>query len=480
MTNRPAEGRFRFFCRGHLATATTFMSSATLTVLPMKSRLLVGLTLFSMFFGAGNLIFPPFLGVEAGTHTWFAMAGFLLTAVGFPILGVIAVAESGGLDALARRVSPAFAFCFTLLIYISIGPALAIPRTASTSFEMVVRPIFDSAGLLESTVAGVPLLAGSQALYSVLFFLVAFFIALNPEKLTQRLGKCLSPLLILLILTLFVGVILNPIGDYGPVTGAYAEGAFARGFIEGYQTMDTIAALNFGLIIAMNIRAFGVTKESAVVAETVKAGLIALVVFLVVYGALAHVGAQTGGSFSGLENGAQTLTQAAAHLFGPAGAVVLGLIFFIACLNTCVGLLSCCSNYFRGLIPAPGYTGWVAIFAILSMIVSNAGLTLILKVSVPVLVAIYPLALVLIVLALFTFAVPRLGAMPKLYPVTMLVTGVVSVTLALEGCGLRVPGLSDVLALLPWAASGLGWVTPAAAAALLTILWGVATGKKPA
>ena len=108
--------------------------------LSRKNLILVGLTLFSMFFGAGNLIFPPFLGQMAGKYVWIAMAGFAVTAIGFPILGVIAVAKSGGLDTLAKRVHPIFAFIFTLLIYISIGPALAIPRTAGTSFEMAVLP----------------------------------------------------------------------------------------------------------------------------------------------------------------------------------------------------------------------------------------------------------------------------------------------------------------------------------------------------
>lgn len=138
----------------------------------------MGMTLFSMFFGAGNLIFPPFLGAMAGRYTWTAMAGFVLTAVGFPILGVAAVAESGGLTALGSRVHPRFAFVFTLLIYLSIGPCLAIPRTASTSFEMAVKP-FVEAG------------AGVQLLYSVVFFGIAFLVALKPDRLTQRLGKIL-------------------------------------------------------------------------------------------------------------------------------------------------------------------------------------------------------------------------------------------------------------------------------------------------
>lgn len=432
-----------------------------LTALTFSQRLLVGLTLFSMFFGAGNLIFPPFLGAQAGTDMLAALAGFLVTAVGFPILGVMAVAESGGLTALASRVNGRFAFLFTLLIYLSIGPCLAIPRTASTSFEMVMRPALESAGLLEASFGDFGALALAQFVYSVLFFLLAYFIALNPEKLTQRLGKYLCPTLIALIFLLFAGILFQPLGEAAAPVAAYAHGAFATGFIEGYQTMDTIAALNFGLVIAMNIRAFGVKSEGAVVKETVLAGAIAACVFFAVYGALAYIGAQAGGAYTGMENGAQTLTLVAADLFGPIGTVLMGLIFFIACLNTCVGLISCCSNYFSETFPVLDYRGWAKVFAFASMVIANAGLTLILKFSVPLLVAIYPVAIVLIVLGLLSLASKRFLALKALYPATILATGIFSILAGIEAFGIRVPGLSDFADTLPFAENGLEWMLPA-------------------
>lgn len=437
------------------------------TSLRFSQRLLVGLTLFSMFFGAGNLIFPPFLGAQAGTDMPAALAGFLLTAVGFPILGVMAVAESGGLSTLASRVNARFAFLFTLLIYLSIGPCLAIPRTASTSFEMVMRPALESAGLLDATLGGFGALGLSQFVYSVLFFALAYVIALDPAKLTQFLGKFLCPTLIGLIAILFLGICLNPLGDAAAPTGAYAQGAFATGFIEGYQTMDTIAALNFGLVIAINIRAFGIRSEGAVVKETVFAGAIAALVFFAVYGALALIGSQAGGVYAGMENGAQTLTLVAADLFGPVGTVLMGLIFFIACLNTCVGLISCCSNYFAETFPVLRYRGWAAVFAFASMVIANAGLTLILKFSVPLLVAIYPVAIVLIVLGLLTLASKRLLALKALYPSTVVATGIFSVLAGVEAFGLRVPGLSDFADALPFAAHGLEWILPAVVGMIL-------------
>ena len=325
--------------------------------LTLRQRSLVGLTLFAMFFGAGNLIFPPWLGVQAGTESLSAFIGFLITAVGFPILGVMAVAESGGLKNLGARVHPVFAFIFMFLIYLSIGPCLAIPRTASTSFEMVVRPLLAEKGLLEAPLLGWTALGFSQLAYSALFFLAAFLVALNPEKLTSRLGKFLCPTLITLICVLWLGAFVNPIGEAGAPAAAYAGAALAHGFIDGYQTMDTLAALNFGLIIAMNIRAMGIKSEGAVVKETVFAGCIAAAVFFVVYGALTQIGAEAGGAFTGMENGAQTLTAVADKLFGTAGQVLLGLVFFIACFNTCVGLIACCSDSFpsSGTAAGPWY-----------------------------------------------------------------------------------------------------------------------------
>ena len=261
--------------------------------LSKQNLLLVGFTLFSMFFGAGNLIFPPFLGAQAGVMTWKAMSGFLLSAVGLPVLGVAAVALSGGIGKLAGRVHPAFAFLFTLLIYLSIGPCLAIPRTSSTSFEMTVFPVLEQMGVsLNSTVSGTGFTVQTMAQfgYSVVFFTAAMAVAFRPEKLTDRLGKILCPTLLVLISVIFIGCLVWPMGHYGDPGSVYKSGPAVAGFLEGYQTMDTIAALNFGIIIAINIRAKGVEQEGAIVGETIKAGIIAGILLALIYAALAHIG----------------------------------------------------------------------------------------------------------------------------------------------------------------------------------------------
>ncbi|WP_336624264.1 branched-chain amino acid transport system II carrier protein [Clostridium boliviensis] len=422
--------------------------------LTKEKLVLAGLTVFSMFFGAGNLIFPPYLGASAGISVWIAVAGFAVTAIGFPVLGVVAVAQSGGLDKLAGRVHPKFAFIFTLLIYLSIGPCLAIPRTASTSFEMAVVP-FLKAGSATGWM---------QFLYSVVFFAIAFAVALKPDKLTDRLGKILTPILLVLIAVIFAGCILHPAGIYGQPAETYQKAPFVKGFLEGYMTMDTIAALNFGIIISLNIKAMGIPKEADVVRETIKAGFFAGGILLLVYSALSHVGAVTGGTFGVKENGAQTLNQAVQFLYGKAGLILLAAVFFIACLNTCIGLISCCSKYFCTIIPKVRYRTWAFLFAFISLIISNAGLNKILEISVPVLNALYPISIVLIILS---FAFRDGKRWRAVYVCSMGLTGITGVLLALEQAGARF--LHDTLIVLPLYSAGLAWICPA----ILGIIIGV-------
>lgn len=413
--------------------------------LSVQKRILIGLTLFSMFFGAGNLIFPPFLGSLAGTSTWTAMIGFAITAIGFPVLGVVAVARAGGFFYLAERVHPRFAFIFTLLNYLSIGPCLAIPRTASTSFEMAVVPFLGSGNLQVA-----------QIFYSAVFFLIAFVVALNPDKLTERLGKVLTPVLLVLIVVIFAGSLIKPPGLYGTPIKEYASGPLVKGFLDGYLTMDTIAALNFGIVISLNIKGMGVKKDSVVVGETIHAGFVAGGILLLVYGALAHVGAVTGGAFGPAQNGAQTLNQAVSFLYGKTGLVMLAVVFFIACLNTCIGLISCCSKYFCTIVPGIGYRTWAVIFALSSFVISNVGLTKILQISVPVLSAIYPVAIVLILLS---FGFQDGKRWRSVYVWSISFTGVISVLLSLEQAGVTV--LHQIMSKLPIYAAGLGWIVPA-------------------
>ena len=432
--------------------------------LDLKTKFLMGVTLFSMFFGAGNLIFPPYLGAQAGTSAWTAFIGFAMSAVGLPVLGVIAVTVSGGLNALASRVHPKFAFVYIAVLYLAIGPCLAIPRTASTSFSMAEPPF------LPESVPEAPV----QLLYTIVFFLAASLVAMHPEKLTEYLGKRLTPVLLTLIAALFLAALVNPAGPAAAPAEAYASAAPVEGFLYGYQTMDTLAALNFGMIVALNVQALGVREEKAVTGETVFAGWIAGALLLAVYAMLTFVGRLSGTAFPGTADGTEVLMRTAEHLFGKAGALILALIFVIACFNTCVGLLSCCGKYFNGCFPRIGYRAWVWGFAAVSAVLANVGLEAILLFSVPVLNAIYPLAILLIALAFLKRALTRF---PAVYPWTALFCGVSSVLVVLEQQGLSIPGVTGLIHAIPGYAAGFGWLLPTVLGAGIGVLWSVMRRK---
>ena len=432
--------------------------------LDLKTKFLMGVTLFSMFFGAGNLIFPPYLGAQAGTSAWTAFIGFAMSAVGLPVLGVIAVTVSGGLNALASRVHPKFAFVYIAVLYLAIGPCLAIPRTASTSFSMAGPPF------LPESVPEAPV----QLLYTIVFFLAASLVAMHPEKLMEYLGKRLTPVLLTLIAALFLAALVNPAGPAAAPAEAYASAAPVEGFLYGYQTMDTLAALNFGMIVALNVQALGVREEKAVTGETVFAGWIAGALLLAVYAMLTFVGRLSGTAFPGTADGTEVLMRTAEHLFGKAGALILALIFVIACFNTCVGLLSCCGKYFNGCFPRIGYRAWVWGFAAVSAVLANVGLEAILLFSVPVLNAIYPLAILLIALAFLKRALTRF---PAVYPWTALLCGVSSVLTVLEQQGLSIPGVTGLIHAIPGYAAGFGWLLPTVLGAGIGVLWSVMRRK---
>ncbi|WP_392486086.1 branched-chain amino acid transport system II carrier protein [Haloimpatiens sp. FM7315] len=413
-----------------------------------KDLLLIGLMLFSLFFGAGNLIFPPFLGQSAGGATWKALGAFFITAVGFPVLGVVAVAKSSGLNNLARRVNPTFAAVFTVLIYLSIGPCLGIPRAGSLPFEMAVAPYLQ--GGISKTLA--------LFLYTLVFFMIAYWLSLSPNKLVDRLGKFLTPSLLVLILVMFLGSFFKPLGNYGLATGGYVKSSFVKGFLEGYLTMDTIAALNFGIVIAMAIKSKGVTEEKRVISTSIKAGLIAGTLLIVIYSMLAHLGASSGGRFGATKNGAETLTNVTTYIFGNYGAILLAVIFTLACLTTSVGLITSCSKYFCTISKKITYKTWTRILSVSSMCLANMGLTKILAVSVPVLNAIYPIAIMLIVLAVLDNVFKGESVV---YKCTILFTGVVSVVYALSQAGIGLGVVNKVFSKLPLYSEGLGWLLPA-------------------
>jgi LIVCS family branched-chain amino acid:cation transporter len=418
--------------------------------------LFVSLMIFSMFFGAGNLIFPPQLGQLSGTNMLVSMGGFLISAVGLPILAIAVVAKAGGLHVLASRVHPGFALAFTVLIYLSIGPFLGIPRAASLAFEMGISPFLPDA-LGESHL---PLF-----IYTVVYFGIAYWLSMSPSKLVDRFGKVLTPMLLVLITGIFAASLVKPMGVFAAPIGDYAQFPLLKGFLDGYMTMDAIAALNFGIVISSVLTGMGVTEEKELVSNTIKAGTTAGVLLAIIYGMLAYLGAVSLTRFGITENGAQTLTNVVLYLFGERGAILLGVVFSLACLTTSVGLLTSCSQYFAKLMPRISYKNLITVLSVSSMIFANVGLTQILKISVPVLTAIYPMAIVLMVLG---FLDDFFKGNCYVYLFAMICTSFVSIFEALGQFRLEFSVLNG----LPFYSRGLGWIIPAAVSAIAGCFYG--------
>ncbi|BAG08700.1 branched-chain amino acid transport system II carrier protein [Finegoldia magna] len=420
--------------------------------LTRAEMLTVSLMLFGMFFGAGNLIFPPMLGKLSGGKVWISLSFFCITAVVFPILGTLVVAKTKGLTNLAKKVSPMFALIFPMLIYLSIGPGLGIPRAATLPFEMAFKPY-----LPESFNVNL-----ARFLYTCAFFGCAYWLALNPKKIVKRSGKFLTPALLTLITLLFVGVLSKKVFMPMNPSQAYMSSPHFTGFLEGYNTMDTIAALNFGLVISLAIRAMNINNDKDVLTYTKKGGVVAGAFLVIIYTMLSFVGYSTAGLFPKTTNGAEILTNVARFTFGSFGAVLLASIFTLACLTTCIGLITSVSQYFFELTNKMTYRKWATLWTVTALVVSNFGLNTILKLSVPVLSAIYPVSLVLIVLSLSENLFKKSTAVYKWTSyVTVFVSVVSTVANTLEANKISIGAANSFLNSLPLYKEGMVWVIPA-------------------
>ncbi len=425
-----------------------------------RQILLVSFMLFSLFFGAGNLIFPPFLGQNAGSQTIWAMAGFLVTAVVLPILGVIVVARFGGLDYLGQKVGKRFGLVFAVVIYLAIGPGLGIPRAASVPFEMAVAPYLSSSA--NTTLW--------MLVYSFVFFLIALWLCLTPNKLVERIGKFLTPSLLFLLLFLFVSFLIGGQKEIAQAQVAYDQLPFLKGFTEGYNTMDAIAALNFGLVIATTLKAFGCNEKKVQINYAIKAGCIAGTILAIIYMMLSYMGMCSSGVYEIQSNGAWTLRCIVYQLFGNAGALLLAAIFTLACLTTCVGLINSISLFFSQKFEKVSYHKWVLIITGFSFVVCNLGLNTILSISVPVLNAIYPISIVLILLGM-THDFWKENR--YVYPVVITGTSLISIVYSLEQIGIQIPALSQLLnEYLPLYSLGYGWIVVACFLLLICLIFG--------
>lgn len=430
--------------------------------LTLKETVVITSMLFGMFFGAGNLIFPAKVGLDAGSNMWSAFAGVFITAVGIPMLAVVGLglSRSEGVVELSQRVSRKYSLFFCTLLYLTIGPLFAIPRCASTAFSV------GAVNLLPQEGERLYL-----ALFSLVFFAVVLYFSLKPGGIMTWIGKWLNPVFLVFLAVLVIAALAKPISSISAVAPAenYASSgsAFFRGFLEGYNTLDALAGLAFGIVVIDVVRKNGISQPERVAVNTAKAGIFSCLFMGLIYLFITLICAQSAPVCAGADNGGTVLGTIANHYFRSAGSVLMTLIVTFACLKTAIGLVTSCSKAFVDMFPkGPGYTVWAVVFSLVSFGIANFGLTTIVSWCVPVLMFLYPLAITLILLSL---SGKFIGTNPTVYRTTTAFTLIAAVFDMIGAVSGMIPG-SRVLAglkafagnILPLYDLGLGWILPAA------------------
>ncbi len=363
--------------------------------LTKRQYFVVSSMLFALFFGAGNLIFPLHLGQLAGGHWVTAMLGFLVTAVALPLLSVLAVSvtRSQGVYDIGTPLGPVFALTFMVLIHATIGPLFGTPRTATVPFTVGVQP------LLPASWAHVGLFV-----FSALFFAAAYLLAYRQSNIMPSLGKVLNPLFLLLLFSVFLMAFLHPMGKAAlqPVTTAYQHASFFNGFLQGYNTMDALAGLAFGVTVVTAVRQLGKTKPSSNAKVTAKAGVFATATIGLIYVGLIWLGSTTLAHFKLSLDGGVAFNQVVTYYLGGVGHALLATLITVTCLTTAVGLIAAFAQDFHRHFSKVSYRTWLSLMTLLSFGTANFGLDTIIAWSTPMLMFLYPFAMVLILLSVFS------------------------------------------------------------------------------
>jgi len=414
--------------------------------LSFANRIAVASMLFGMFFGAGNLIFPIHMGQAAGANMLPALLGFLITAVGMPLLAVAALGSShvDSLFELAGRVSRFYRYAFPIVLSLAIGPCFAIPRCATTSYTIA----FANSGL--------PLVVFSAA-----FFLLVLAFSLKPSGILNSIGRFLNPAFLLFFLTLILFSYIHPMSPSlagFESTAEYSAYPFIKGLIEGYNTMDVLAGLLFGIVVVDVLKGLGLEDGREIASATVVSGIYCCLLMALIYAGGTIMGASSRGAVELSANGGIALADICRHLFSRGGVVMLGLIVTLACLKTAIGLVvSICGAFDQLFTGSKHYNTWAVSFVLFAFAISNFGLDLIIALSLPVLMLLYPLAIVLTLLALSN---NLFGGRREVYVSTTCFAFAAALFDFLHAAGVT---LLDPVAnrLLPLYSLGLGWIVPA-------------------
>ena len=422
----------------------------------VKDVFVVGFALFAMFFGAGNLIFPPYLGVVSGSKWWITFLGFLFADAGLSLLVIISLTKfNGEMDALFNRVGKGFAAVMGSVIVICIGPLIAVPRTAATTYEVGILPTIGP--------------GFNRIIFSIIFFAIVLALTIKPSKVVDIVGQFLTPVLLISLAILIIKGTVSPLGEINNRV-LIEGGLFSRGIKEGYQTLDSLGAFVFASIIIASLVDRGYKEEKIKIRATIIAGTITAIGMLLVYGGLAYLGATVSSNYGADIDSTALLVAITYRLMGNAGKILLAIMITLACLTTAIGVTSSCGLFFSRLSKNKfSYEKVVLTVCILSAIVSNFGVTQILKFALPILLVVYPGALTLVVLGLFNEKIKD-DIVFRIAAATSLIFSFIVVVSGLLG-NETIPNL---VAKLPLANLGFEWVVPVA----ISIVIGLMLSKK--
>ena len=423
------------------------------TEIKKKDLFVIGFALFAMFFGAGNLIFPPFLGLISGAKWSIASIGYSIADAGLGLLAIIALSKyDGSLNVLASRVNKVFAIIISTAIILCIGPFLATPRTAATTYEIAIMPIF-----VESF---------NRYLFSALFFILVTILTIKPSKVVDIVGKFLTPALLICIAILIINGIINPIGEV--LDTSMIENVLERGIKDGYQTMDAIAGCMFSLVVINAVKAMNYSSKKIEIRATIISGVIAAICLALIYGGLVYLGAQvTGlGIYDMNVDTTELLVDITNRVMGGVGVYILAIITALACLTTAIGLISATANFFSDLIHKENYySAFVIIGSVVSALISMLGVSQIISISAPILETLYPCAITIVIIGLFSDRIKD-NLIFQIPAIISLVFGFLYVLLDKE----LLQGLASFLENMPLKEFGLGWVVPTLVGLVIAIV----------
>ncbi len=413
----------------------------------MKDSIIIGLALFAMFFGAGNLIFPPQIGIEAGSDWKIAAIGFFMTGIGLPLLGIFAAVIGGeGLKKFQPKVGKGVIIAFSVVVALTLG-FVAIPRTGATTYEMGFNMFFEDF---------------SPVLASLIFFGITIALAIKPTGIVDRIGKYLTPVLVLMLGTIIVKGIVTPVGA---ADVALVEGSFSTGFLGGYQTMDALGAIIFGGIVLNAFREKGYNKEKDQIKMAIIAGGIAALGLALVYGGLMYLGSTATGVVSDDVSKTSLTIIISSLLLGRTGTWMLGIGVSFACLTTSVGLVATIGQYFADITNNKiKYEVSVIIMCVASAFIAVLGVDGIMTVAGPILVVVYPIAILLILFILFD----RYISKPIVYKVTLATTFSISLLQGVREAGFLGGMIDKTLSSMPLSNYGFPWLIPGSVAFVST------------